>query len=144
MSAALRWRPAGARAGARARDRGYTLIEQMIAVAILGIVLAGAGWGVYGTLSGPGRPGHLALTIERATEELVRAQQEMQATPFSQLAAQAGAGATPQPSNTPSVRLERTIDEAATGLLRIELVAHFRERKAERSLRLVALRGARQ
>ena len=103
------------------RARGATLIEMMISVAIIGIGLASA-WSVWGTFDAPGRPGHAALNQDRATQVLVDAHQRALAT---NLSADVGQGARPQPSQHPAIRLTRTVTQAAPGLLRVAWAAQW-------------------
>lgn len=108
------------------RARGYTLIEMMITVAIIGIGLASA-WSVWGLFDAPDRPGHAAISQDLATQVLVAAHQRALATP---LLGAVGKGALPQPSAHAAVRLTRSVFEAEPGLLRIEWTARWPGRGA--------------
>lgn len=116
--------------------RGYTLIEMMIVVAMIGVAMAGA-WSMGGVLDAPGRPGHAALRQEQATLALMDAHQAALAAPLAPTAA-----AEPIPSPYPAVRLTRQVTREAQGLLRIEWIARWRGRRdAWHSRTLTALKA---
>ena len=119
------------------RARGYTLVEMMITVAIIGIGLASA-WSVWGTFDAPDRPGHMALNQDRATAVLISAHQQALATDLS---GDVGQGERAQPSNHAAIRLSRTVTQAQPGLLRIEWTARWRgHRESVHSRQLTALK----
>lgn len=118
--------------------RGYTLIEMMIVVAMIGIAVAAA-WSMERVLDAPGRPGHDALRQEQANLALTHAHQTALATPITPTA-------TPEkiPSGYPAIRLTRQVSQEAPGLLRVEWIARWRGRKdAWHTRTLTALKAQR-
>jgi len=112
----------------RARH-GYTLIECMIAVAILGIV-SSLGWSIGSSLERGGTVGQQVSRTEQARAALVSRYESLLA------------GETQQPTHVPE---GMTIDQAVipldTGVERVELTARWRHGTRERELRIVGLRG---
>lgn len=106
----------------RGARRGYTLIEMMIVVAMIGVALSAA-WSMRGVLDAPGRPGHDALRQQQVTLALTDAHEAALSTPLTPTAAP-----TSVPSPYPALRLTRQVTEAAPGLLRIEWIARWQGR----------------
>ena len=115
---------------------GFTLIECMIAIAIVGI-LAAAAASTYRNLSAPGTPGHTSLRIDQARELLVEAHETIRATPFDELTD----GVTEAASRLAGMTLVTTISPLSESACRIEIVAEWSSRGQEQRLLMVALRG---
>lgn len=113
--------------------RGYTLIEQMIVIAMLGILVAVA-WSIRGALSDPGSPGHAALVARRATELLVEARQDALVEPLE-------VGTTLLRSRDPKVELSRQVEVAGPGLLRVTLEARWQSGSRPQRQRIVTARA---
>ena len=115
------------------RTRGFTLIEQMIVVAMLSILLAG-GWSIRGVLREQGSPGESALRVRQATEMLVQARQDALVEPL------ALGGATLR-GRHPAIEIRRRVEPAGPGLLRVTLEARWEEGNRSRRLSLVTARA---
>ncbi len=114
------------------RQRGWTLIESMIAMAIFAIALGAAG-GAFGVLDGPGSVGVRADRSLAAVNVLTSAHQAALLEPMVP-------GRTELPSADPDIRLSRTVEVDGPNLQRLIFVASWRDGPRTRERRLVSLK----
>ena len=118
--------------------RGYTLIELMIVVAIVGVSAAVVS--PSRALTDTGRPAREAVHQEQAREALAAAVEATMAEDFDDLAEQAGSSVQ-LVGATPVVDLQRRVSRMSSELVLVELTASWSERNQRRSRSVVTLRG---
>lgn len=114
------------------RTRGWSLLEAMVAIAILGIAAAAAS-SPYRALDGPGSPGLRAERSLAAVDALDSAHQ-------ASLLDWAPPGETTLPSHDPDIHVVRTIEAIEPNVQRITFVASWRDGPRTRTRRLVTLK----